>query len=141
MINYNLKDSLISCSKCKGRVPLNDLRADKTGKGWVCISCYSIQHPSLNIKKPTVSQQQNTQTNVQRTQAVQSFMNKPQTVEKPMILDNRQKPSIMSEILKKYNYQCVGCKYRFSRNYEYKGMCPFCGKQGSLENLNMDLEI
>ena len=136
----NTKESLISCSKCKGRVPLNDLRADRTGQGWVCISCYSLQHPSLNIKKPM--RQQNFQVaNVEKIQSAQTFMNKPQTVEKPMVLENKPKLSIMNEILKKYNYQCNACKYKFSRNYEYRGMCPFCGKTGSLEDLNMDLEI
>ncbi|MEK6937021.1 MAG: hypothetical protein AABW58_03030 [Nanoarchaeota archaeon] len=132
MINANL----ISCSKCKGRVPLNDLRADKTGKGWVCISCYSLQHPDLNIRKPT-TQQQNIY--VQKVQTSETFMNKPHTVEKPMVLERKQ--SIMAEILKKYNYQCNACKYKFSRNQEYNGMCPFCGKKNTLEDLNVDLEI
>lgn len=134
------KESLISCSKCKGRVPLNDLRADKTGKGWVCISCYSMQHPSLNIKRPDsqIPKQQGMVVNVQK---VQQFINRPQVSEKAVVIENKPRDLIMREILKKYNYQCSACKYRFSRNYEYKGVCPFCGKHGCLENLNMDLEI
>lgn len=123
-----LNTNLIACSKCKGRVPLNDLRADKTGKGWVCVSCYSMQHPSLNTNKNV--QQQNIQNNTIEIQRKQ-----PQT---SAIVKEK---SIMSEILKKFNYQCGVCKYKFSRNFEYKGVCPFCGKLNTLENLNMDLEI
>ncbi len=127
MMNTNL----IACSKCKGRVPLNDLRADKTGRGWVCISCYFLQHPSLNIRKPTMLQQVQSNVQVQSMQKVQPAQN-----------TNRQiKDPIMKEILKKYNYQCLACKYKFSRNYEYMGMCPFCGKSNTLEDLNADLEI
>ena len=123
-------ENLISCSKCKGRVPLNDLRADRGGKSWICLSCYSIQHP--NLRTPTMnfnSQKQNSQQTMQKP-----VVEKTQLIEKP-------KPSVMSQILKKYNYQCNGCKYKFSRNQEYNGLCPFCGKENTLENLNMDLEI
>jgi len=120
-------DNLISCSKCKGRVPLNDLRADKGGKSWICLSCYSVQHP--NLREPSMplnSQKQFMQKSVQ---------------EKPRAATENPKPSVMSQILKKYNYQCSGCKYKFSRNVEYNGLCPFCGKSNTLENLNMDLEL
>src|SRR3990167_490070 len=88
MININL----IACSKCKGKVPLNDLRADKTGKGWVCISCYFLQHPNLNIKKQTMQQQVSVQ--VRNVQKIQSAT---QNSEKQM------KDPIMREILKRYN--------------------------------------
>src|SRR3989344_8867727 len=125
MININL----IACAKCKGRDPLNDLRADKTGKGWVCISCYSLQHPNLNIRRPAMEQQASVQ--VQGIQKVQAIQNSEKQIKDP----------IMREILKKYNYQCSACKYKFSRNYEYKGMCPFCGKSNTLDDLNTDLEI
>ena len=54
-------------------MPLNDLRADKAGKTWICISCYSLQHPSLDIKRTDVQapRQQNIHVvNVQKTQQV-----------------------------------------------------------------------
>lgn len=97
------KDNLISCSKCKTRVPLNDLRADKEGKKWICTSCYSLQHPILNQQKGKLEYE------------------KP--INTPRNIDSN----------KKFRYQCTGCKYIFSRNTEYLGICPYCSKSGTIE--------
>ena len=96
----NIKENLISCSKCKSRVPLNDLKADKEGKKWICTSCYGMQHP------------------VAQKAAEKSF-NTPR----------------MENLDKKFRYQCTACKYLFTRNSEFRGLCPYCSKEGTIQNL------
>ena len=104
----NARETMISCSKCKGRVPLNDLKADKEGKNWVCTSCYALQHPALrSIQK--------------------------QGFEKPV-----SNIAFKSETLgKKFKYHCNACKYNFSRNAEYKGSCPYCDKINTIEKVEL----
>ena len=102
------KTAMLACSKCKGKVPLNDLRADKDGKSWVCSSCYSIQHPKL--RNENISQEKK--------------VNK-----------------IQFSSDKKFKYQCEICKFKFARNSEYKGLCPYCSKEGSLQIINEDFEL
>ena len=97
----NSKESLIACSKCKLKVPLNDLKADKEGKKWVCTACYSLQHP-LNLEKSRIPER--------------NFNNIK-----------------LEESNKKFKYQRTACKYSFSRNNEFKGVCPYCSKLGSIE--------
>ena len=51
-----------------------------------------------------------------------------------------QKPEPISKIKsedidKKYKYQCSACKYKFSRNNEFRGMCPYCSKLGTVEKI------
>ena len=43
-------ESLVTCKNCKSKVPMEDLRADKTGSGWICLSCYENQHPEIYNK-------------------------------------------------------------------------------------------
>lgn len=94
------KENLISCAKCKSRVPLNDLKSDKEGKIWICTNCYSTQHQNLNsqriVAEKTISQK----------------------IEDPT---------------KKFRYKCTACKFGFSRNNEFKGVCPYCSKLGTVE--------
>lgn len=100
----NPKESLISCSKCKSRVPLNDLKADKEGKKWICTSCYSVQHP-----------------NMPKTARTERDFTTPK-------LENSDR---------KFRYQCTGCKYIFTRNFEFKGMCPYCSKEDTVVTLKI----
>ncbi len=94
------KESLIACSKCSTRVPLNDLKADKEGRKWVCTSCYSLQHPMH------------------------------QKLRQPEKEFNNFKVESQN---KKFKYQCASCKYSFTRNKEFQGMCPYCSKLGTVE--------
>ena len=95
------KESLISCAKCKNKVPLNDLKADKDGKIWICTTCYSLQHPDK-----------------QKSKLVQERdFNYPR----------------LEESSKKFKYRCAACKFTFSRNTEFRGMCPYCNKPCTIE--------
>jgi len=40
----------IVCKACNKRVNIGDLRADRSGSGWICVNCYQDQHP--NVYKP-----------------------------------------------------------------------------------------
>jgi len=109
----NIKESLISCAKCKGKVALNDLKADKEGKAWICTSCYSIQHPNIKIA-------QNPLSNIKKEIQIKDIK----------LEDNN----------KKFTYLCNACKFKFSRNTEFRGMCPYCGKIGSVERQGLKNE-
>ncbi|MAG45827.1 MAG: hypothetical protein CMH63_03595 [Nanoarchaeota archaeon] len=37
----------LMCKSCKNPVALSDLKADKSGSGWVCMDCYKHQHPEV----------------------------------------------------------------------------------------------
>jgi|SRR3989344_7537053 len=97
----NTKENLIACSKCKLKVPLNDLKSDKEGKRWICTACYSLQHPN-NMPKSKIPERDFTDTRLEDSN-------------------------------KKFRYQCSACKYSFSRNNEFRGVCPYCSKLDSIE--------
>lgn len=40
-------EATLICKSCNNRVPLSDLKADKTGLGWICLKCYQSQHPNI----------------------------------------------------------------------------------------------
>lgn len=42
-----MPETLLTCKSCKNKVPLSDLKADKSGSGWVCMACYKHQHPEI----------------------------------------------------------------------------------------------
>jgi len=43
----------IICKSCQKKVNVGDIRADKSGSGWICVNCYKTQHPKVygNIDK------------------------------------------------------------------------------------------
>ena len=82
----------LMCKSCQKRVPLSDIRADKSGSGWVCISCYQHQHPEIY---------------------------KPSSPIKPSLKPLPPKPL-------KMKYYCSECGYKFTREANYKGKCPYC---------------
>ena len=42
-----MEDVLINCKSCKNQVAMADLKADKSGSGWICFKCYKHQHPEV----------------------------------------------------------------------------------------------
>jgi len=46
----NVMEIEVTCKSCRNKVPMPDLRADKTGSGWVCVKCYEHQHPDIYNK-------------------------------------------------------------------------------------------
>ena len=44
----------LKCKSCNNRVPISDLKADKSGSGWICLGCYKGQHPQVyKLQKPS----------------------------------------------------------------------------------------
>ena len=37
----------VICKSCNNRVSIGDLKADKSGSGWICLDCYKGQHPQV----------------------------------------------------------------------------------------------
>ncbi len=54
-IYYNSMEYSIMCKSCNKRVSIGDLKADKSGSGWVCLNCYKSQHPQIyKPQKPSL---------------------------------------------------------------------------------------
>ncbi|MEK6934966.1 MAG: hypothetical protein AABW46_03745 [Nanoarchaeota archaeon] len=41
----------ITCHICNKRTVIGDLRANRDGKSWICVSCYENQFPRKQLKK------------------------------------------------------------------------------------------
>ena len=110
-------EPLVTCTKCSTNVPVKDLRADKTGRGWVCIACYNRQHNKISH---------------------QDILQKPQTVKKqepPEVPQNKEPRKISS-------YKCVGCKYKFESSVNaLDKQCPYCSRLGTIEKVQSASEI
>ena len=48
------KEIMVTCTKCNGKVTVKDMRADSSGKGWVCFGCYNRQHGRSSAVNPVV---------------------------------------------------------------------------------------
>ena len=97
----------MSCVVCNKTVPLEQLRADKLGKNWICSSCYEKQ----NYKKPL---------------SVKDFRTIGLTkkeIEKPDL--NPRKKQL------KQKYRCALCKF-VSNQTSATAICPNCGKKDVL---------
>ncbi len=113
----------ITCPKCSTSTQIKDLRADKTGRGWVCINCYNRQH-SKNTKDEPLPKPR-------------SFFFKAS--EKP------KEPTenlINREIKKITSYKCTGCNYKFETAQKaLDKQCPYCGRYGCIEKIKTAAEI
>ncbi len=105
-----MEDSLV-CKTCKKRVSIGDLKADKSGSGWICLDCYHNQHPE--IYKPQKSQQfqQYQKSRLEKAQQPQPVPLKPQ----------------------KIKYYCSECGYKFykeetitGKSGKHPSRCPYC---------------
>ena len=91
------------CKTCNKRVSIGDLKADKSGSGWICLDCYKGQHPL--IYKPQKPQKL-------RSEPIQPISTKPQKV--------------------RYHCSECGYKFykeegvSLGKNQKYPGRCPYC---------------
>ena len=111
-------DQKIGCQDCKREVPFKDLRANKTGKGWICLECYAKQH---HKKTPETSM----------SERLERLKDPPL---KPKIADAPPKG--------KMQLKCFSCAYKFEAPVgAMSKMCPFCGKKETLERVKSAHEI
>ncbi|MBI2508118.1 hypothetical protein HYV89_04140 [Candidatus Woesearchaeota archaeon] len=99
-------ESLV-CKSCNKRVTIGDLKADKSGSGWVCLNCYKGQHPDVFKPQRPVSVMAQT-TQKLRQQPEQAQVQRPQKVK----------------------LYCVDCGYKFYKELfkgqKYDRKCPYC---------------
>ncbi len=91
------------CKSCNKRVAIGDLKADKSGIGWICLNCYQGQHPDIfKQQKPSI------------------MPSRPKIEQAPAQM---QKPQ-------KVKYYCSDCGYKFYKEMpigrRYTGKCPYC---------------
>lgn len=100
-------DETLKCKSCGNRVPIADLRADKSGSGWICMNCYKNQHPEIY---------------------------KPQKISK---MKTGSLQAVQQPRLHRVKYYCTECGYKFdkevsnvdlvkSQSQRYQGKCPYC---------------
>ena len=108
-------ESLV-CKSCNKRVAIGDLKADKSGSGWICPNCYKGQHPE--IYKP------------QKPSPIA-------TVSKPRSAEQAQMPKPQ-----KVKYYCTDCGYKFYKEIvkgqRYTGKCPYCSTYSVREEKDAD---
>ena len=81
------------CKSCQKKINVGDIRADKSGSGWICLVCYKTQHPNVygNPEKKEAS------------------------IKQPAKLQRSK-------------YYCADCGYKFSKEINYQGKCPYCNR-------------
>jgi DNA-directed RNA polymerase subunit RPC12/RpoP len=92
------------CISCKNSVALSDLKADKSGSGWVCLDCYKHQHPEVY---------------------------KPENVE-------AVKETKLDEPPKFVKFYCSECGYKFKKEPDFHGKCPYCNLYSIKEEKDAD---
>ena len=99
-----MKNDLISCKSCKKQVSVSQLKADKTGRGFVCLDCYNKQH---------------------------SKVEKPSKVEE--MYEGIETREIKRPNYTKRGYRCYACNYKFeSFSFKEGKMCPYCGRSNTV---------
>ncbi len=99
-------DETIKCKTCGNRVSIADLKADKSGSGWICFSCYKNQHP--NIYKP---------------EKVSKIKTVPM---QPMQLKLQRIKFHCGECGYKFYKEMSTTDFAKSQNQKYSGKCPYC---------------
>ncbi|MBI2499582.1 hypothetical protein HYV88_05050 [Candidatus Woesearchaeota archaeon] len=119
----------VTCVLCNKSVSIDNMRADKSAKGWICPNCYEKQH----YKKPLKS-------------ITKDFRNVGMEYKTILDQQNMVKPKINIKQEKKEKYRCALCKF-VSKQTSAAALCPNCGKSDILvriqntEELLKELEI
>lgn len=107
-------ETYLICSRCRKKAPINEVRADKTGRDWICLECYDFQHPEKETSEQLISGAD--VSTIQET-AKAEFLNRVERREEQLKIGEAKK------------YICISCKYKFIRRPDFIGKgCPFCGK-------------
>ena len=96
-------DETLKCKTCGNRVSMSDLKADKSGSGWICLGCYKNQHP--NIYKP-------------------EKISKIRTV--PLLPKLQKVKYHCAECGYKFYKEISTADLVKSQNQKYSGKCPYC---------------
>ncbi len=111
-------DVQIPCMNCSKKVPMGDLRAHTSGKGWICIQCYNRQHGRPEI--------------IEELQKPQRTFGKTYSSAVEKREETRSGVSL--------RYKCLRCKYEFLNKF-LPQRCPYCAQAGSIEKVPSAHEI
>lgn len=95
---------MITCKKCKVKVPIKVMKYDMTGSELICFDCYERQVKGFKGKMSNFN-------------SVEQALVRPSEVRKKETKDT-------------VKYYCTACKFRFSRGKEFgfPKNCPYCSK-------------
>ncbi|MEK6953077.1 MAG: hypothetical protein AABX29_08750 [Nanoarchaeota archaeon] len=119
----------VTCILCNKSVSIDNIRADKSAKGWICPNCYEKQH----YKKPLKS-------------IVKDFRKVGIEYKEILNPQNKVESKIITRREEKEKYRCALCKF-VSKQSSSTALCPNCGKTDilvriqSTEELLKELEI
>ena len=105
-------EALITCTKCKKRTPMSQMRYSPNGEDLVCQSC----------TKPGMVGPKDSSTTM--TKGMPSTMS-PQLRTPPA----SSSPASSSSPPKNVHYQCTSCGYKFSRASRNEMVCPYCSRK------------
>ena len=100
------ESTLITCRKCKVKVPIKVMKYDLSGSELICFDCYERQVKGIKGTMQTHD-----------FSSPENVMVRPSEVRKKETKDTLR-------------YYCTACKFRFSRGKEfgYPKNCPYCSK-------------
>lgn len=104
----------VSCIICNKVIPVDQMRADKSARGWICPGCYDKQNYKKSLKS------------IYKDYRTLGLTQKG--IEKK------------SEEQKKQNYRCALCKF-VSKQTSANAPCPNCGKKDVLIRIQSTSEI
>ena len=114
----------VTCQKCSASTHVKDLRADKSGRGWLCINCYNRQHNKVSLRDEPLPK-------------IKTIT----PIKEERVVTND--PNLLSREIKKIgSYKCTACGYKFETSQgALNKQCPYCSRYGNIEKVKTAEEI
>lgn len=119
-----MAEALITCTTCKKRTPMSQMRYSPDGEDLMCQACFSSMTGGA---KPAASTVSNAGRMASRSSSVSSvgsssygssFSSRPAAAS-----------TSLSSASKPVRYQCMSCNYKFSRASKNEAACPYCNRK------------
>lgn len=136
-----MAEALITCTKCKKRSPLSQVRYSPNGEDLVCQACarpgVSGGGQSQVLSNPTVAALRGmgdmSTTGMANIGLRTPASSQPQLRSPPpSALLSSSRPTASpagSSASKSIRYQCLSCNYKFTRTSKNENTCPYCNRK------------
>jgi|GEM_PF-4648012 len=116
-----MAEALITCSKCKKRTPMSQMRYSPDGEDLMCQACFSSMTGGA---KPVASTASGAGSRASRPSSVGSSSYGSSFSSRPAVASTS-----LSSASKPVRYQCISCNYKFSRASKSEIACPYCNRK------------
>lgn len=100
----------MECERCKKDFPASKLRVDIKGQRLLCEDCFNFVRTGTLVPEKI------------KEEAKKDFLE----VRRKLALTTQERLEKLG--VKKEEFQCKSCNYRFFRSKGYAGICPYCGE-------------